>query len=557
MKSVRGFASLLLVLFGVGCQFAQSAGSKVGAGSGEFRINLAGEPATLDPNLSSFNNSIAVVTQLFAGLLRFNQDLTLAPHAAEVVPSPENGGISPDGLTYTFRLRRDLKWSDGTPVTARDFEFSAKRMLDPRLSARYASFYYDIRGAEDYNRAAGTQEQPKNADEAALAQLRERVGVRALDDYTLQFTLRQARFTFLQLSALWPLYPLRADVIAEKGDQWAEAGSLIGNGPFTLAQWEHQDQIVMVPNPHYFGEKPRVARIVYRIITDTNAEFAAYRSGELDATRVPPANVRAVLSDATLGQELYRAPDLRTFALQFNLAHPPFDNTRVRQAISLAVDRRAFVEKVRNGVGTAAYSWIPPGMPGHDPEAGRQWEFNAARARSLLAEAGYPEGRGLPAVAFQYSDSSTNKLIAEFLQGQMKENLGLGVEIEPVESKAFSRLIADEKFQWALLGWVADYPDPDNWLPEIFGSRGGNNHTGYRSPRFDELARAALAEPDPSRRLGLWGEAQRLVVEDAPVVFLEHRESFWLVKPHLDGLRPTAMDPLIGSLFYDQIAVQR
>ena len=529
----------------------------MGAGDGEFRINLAGEPATIDPNLSSFNNSIAVVTQLFAGLLRFNQDLTLAPHAAEVVPSAQNGGISPDGLTYTFRLRRDIKWSDGTPVSARDFEFSAKRMLDPRLSARYASFYYDIRGAEEYNRAAGTREQPKSIDEGALAQLREQVGVRALDDHTLQFTLRQPRFTFLQLAALWPLYPLRADLIQEKGESWTEAGSLVSNGPFVLTQWEHQDQLTMVPNPHYFGEKPRVRRIVYRIITDINAEFAAYRSGELDATRVPPANVRAILSDATPSQELHRAADLRTFGLQFNLARPPFDNARVRQAISLAVDRRAFVEKVRNGVGTAAYSWIPPGMPGHDPEAGRQWEFNPGRARLLLADAGHLEGRGLPAIAFQYSDSTTNKLIAEFLQGQLKENLGLGIELEPVESRAFSRLITDEKFQWALLGWVADYPDPDNWLPEIFGSRGGNNHTGYSSHGFDELARAALAEPDAQRRLRLWGEAQRLVVEDAPVVFLEHRESLWLVKPHLKGLRPTAMDPLIGSLFYDQIAVQR
>lgn len=541
---------------GAGCQ-AASGPSPGGAGSGEFRINLAGEPPTLDPSLTAFNTSIAVVTQLFAGLLRFNQDLTLAPYAAEVVPSVENGGISRDGLTYTFRLRGDIKWSDGTQVTARDFEYGAKRFLDPRLGARYASFYYDIQGAEEYNRALGTANQPKTVADAALTDLRDRVGVRALDDHTLQFTLRQPRFTFLQLAVLWPLYPLRGDVIAEKGDQWAEVGSLVSNGPFMLNQWERQDQIVMVPNPHFFGEKPRVGRIVYRIITDLNAEFAAYRSGELEATRVPPTNVKAVLSDPGLSQELHRASDLRTFALQFNVTLPPFDNSRVRQAVALAVDRRAFVEKVRSGVGKVAYSWIPPGMPGHDPEAGRQWDLNPARARALLAEAGYPEGRGLAPLAFQYSDTGPNKLIAEFLQGQMKENLGLNLQVEPMESRAFSRLMTDRKFQWALIGWVADYPDPDNWLPEIFGTGAGNNHAGYSNPGFDELARMAQSEPDPQRRLQLWGDAQRLVVEDAPMVFLEHRESFWLVKPYLKGLRPTAMDPLPGSFFYTQVAVQR
>lgn len=500
-----------------------------------FRVNLAGEPNTIDPNKASWATERSVIMLLFVGLLDFNSDLSLKAACAQEIPTVANGGISADGLTYTFKVKSNVTWSDGSKVTAHDFEYSIKRMLDPDTAAEYASFYFDIVGAAAFNAAA-------SADAATKTALRNAVGVTAVDDTSLRITLAQTRPTFLSIMALWPTSPVKESVITAKGNLWTEAGNLIGNGPYTLKEWVHQDHMTFTLNTNYWDTKPTLTEIKYLMILDATQELSAYKNGELDMARVPVGTETATLADPVYGKQVVRNNDLSTYAFQFNVNKAPFDNLLVREAMSCAIDRVAFVEQVRGGVGTPAYSWIPPGMPGYDADLGKDFAFNVTKAKQLLADAGYPNGVGMPELKFQYADTASNRTIAQFLQAQLKTNLNLDLTLEPMEPAAFSAFVNSEQHTWAWFGWGADYPDPDNWLPDLFGTGGGNNHTGYSNPAFDTLARQALMELDNILRLQMWAQAQEIVMADMPIVTMFYRERFYVVQPYVKGLEPTGMD---------------
>ncbi len=511
-------------------------------------MNLAGEPNNIDPNRASWSSERTIIMQVFEGLLGFKQDLSLVAAVAREIPSVANKGISADGKTYTFKLKDNVTWSDGKKVTAKDFEYSIKRLFDPDLAAEYTSFYFDIVGGEACYSAG-------DKDAATKAQLKNAIGVKALNDTTLEIKLNQPRPTFLQLMALWPVYPIREDIVSQHGDKWTEPPNYIGNGPFIMTEWVHQDHITMKANPKYWGTKPKLAEINFRMITDANAALAAYRNNELDISGVPVGTEKATMADPVLGTQIVRYAELVTFGPQFNVTVPPFDNKLVRQAIATAIDREAFVNKVRNGVGKPAYSWIPPGMPGYDPELGKQYQFNPTKAKQLLTQAGYPDPTKLPVMKYQYADTASNTLIAQFLQGQLKDNLGITLTLEPTEPKAFSAMVNAEKHTWAWFGWGADYPDPDNWLPDIYGTGGGVNHTLYSSAEFDRIAALAKSELDNNKRLDLWAQAHKIVVEDVPVAFMFYRERFVLVKPSIKGsLKTTGMDGTVaGDMFFHDV----
>ncbi|AHB13720.1 MULTISPECIES: peptide ABC transporter substrate-binding protein [Dehalococcoides] len=514
-----------------------------------FRVNLAGEPNTIDPNKASWATERSVIMLLFVGLLDFNSDLSLKAACAQEIPTVANGGISADGLTYTFKVKSNVTWSDGSKVTAHDFEYSIKRMLDPDTAAEYATFYYDIVGAAEFNGAA-------DADAATKTALRNAVGVTAVDDTTLRITLAQTRPTFLSIMALWPTSPVKESVITAKGTAWTEAGNLIGNGPYTLKEWVHQDHMTFTINQNYWDTKPTLTEIKYFMITDATQEYSAYQNGELDMARVPVGTETAVLADSVYGKHVVRNNDLTTFAFQFNVNKAPFDNLLVRQAMSCAIDRVAFVDQVRGGVGAPAYSWIPPGMPGYDADLGKDFAFNVTKAKQLLADAGYPNGVGLPELKFQYADTASNRTIAQFLQAQLKTNLNIDLTLEPMEPSAFSAFVNSEQHTWAWFGWGADYPDPDNWLPDLFGTGGGNNHTGYSNPAFDALARQAMMELDNTLRLQMWAQAQEMVMNDMPIVTMFYRERFYVVQPYVKGLEPTGMDgTIMGDTSFVNVSI--
>ncbi len=516
-----------------------------------FITDLYGEPATIDPNKVVWSDQITIVKQCFNGVLGFNPDLSLKPVTATEIPTFENGGISSDGLTYTFKLRHDVTWSDGAKVTAKDCVYGIKRMLSPDVAAGYASFYLDIMGAKEYNSSI-------NKDDSAKKQLRDSVGITALDDYTLQIRLSNPRPAFLQVMALWPVYPIREDIINKYGDKWTEPGSYIGNGPFTLSEWVHGDHITLKANPNYWGAgKPRVGQIVFKMISDVNAALAAYKNEEMHMVMVPGGTEKAVMADSVLSKEILRYPKLSTYGIFFNVTKAPFDNVKVRQAFATAIDRVSYIDKVHAGVGKPAYSWIPQGMAGYDADLGLEYKFDPAKAKRLLTEAGYADVNKLPPIKFTYFNTGTDPMDAQFIQGQLKANLGIEITLDPMESKAATEAFNSGNYQVGLNGWFADYPDPDNWLPPIFKTGAGTNFTKYSNPQFDELCEKASKELDYTRRMELWAKAHEIIVRDVPIAFIYNVETLWLLKPYVKGLTTTGMDATPGDFFYRDIYIDK
>ena len=505
----------------------------------EFRVNLGGEPSSLDPQRASSLPEFSVIRQIFQGLIGFKPDLTLEPVVATEVPTEENGGISEDGLVYTFNLRDDVTWSDGEKLTASDFVFAIKRLLDPQVAAPTAGLYGSIKGGREYNSA--TEE-----DEATRQSLRDALAVEARDELSLVITLAEPNPTFLQKMALTPAFPVRQSTIEQFGDGWTEPEGYVGNGPYVMTEWVHQDHITLEVNPNYWGPRPNLTTISFEMIGDPNSELSAYLSDELDLAQVPPGTERATLEDPNLSRELLRSTALFHDGLFFNTTAEPFDNLKVRQAFATAIDREAWIDKVRSGVGHPAVSWLPPDMPGYDPELGQEYAFNADRARALLAEAEFAEGTDFPEITLSYINVGDQGLMAEFLQEQMRQNLDVTVNLEPLDPPSFFGKVAGAgQFQWASLGWGADYPDPENFLAPLFTTGSQFNLSRFSNPAFDALAAQAATELDQAKRIGLWQQAHEIVVSQVPVAPFFYRERFFLKKPSVQGLTLTGVDGFI------------
>jgi oligopeptide transport system substrate-binding protein len=507
-----------------------------------LRLRLIGEPKTIDPHLSNFTTESTVARQLFAGLFTYDEDLKIVPNLAAEVPTVENGGISRDGLTYTIKLDKDAMWSDGKPVTANDLVYSLRRALDPKLASPNVSFLYSIAGAREYNTALSAAGDVPPTD-AQLASLRDKVGVSAKDANTVVYQLRQANPSFLNQLVLSTTFPVRQDVVERYGDRWTEAGNLIGNGAFVLTEWAHNERIVFEPNPYWAGQKPSLTQVVINFIADDAAAYAAYLAGEIDVVTVPAANLREVSTPGSpLNSELVGVPDLSTHAIFMNQAQAPFDNIKLRQAFQMAVDREAYVTGVLQGAGEPTTSWLPPALPGANTSLGREYEFNPAKAKQLLSEAGFPNGEGLPPITFMATATDANRIVGQFLEDQFKKNLGIDVTTEYIDSRTRSARFTASQFQVTVQSWSADWPYPDNWLPDLFGSTGQNNKIAFRSAAFDEAIAKAAAETDDDKRLALYNEAHRIMLSDAAISPLYNRETFILVKPQVKNLIFTAVD---------------
>ena len=552
LVTARWFATALAVL---GLALAACSGDKDSSNSGSaskappeqqvLKLRLQGEPKTIDPQLSNQAAEVTLTRPLFAGLFTYNEKLEVVPNLAQEMPSVANGGISPDGTTYTVKIKPDSKWSDGKAVTAQDFVYSMQRAIDPKLAGPYASFFYGINGAAAYNSALGTPDQPKTPSDAELATLRASLGVSAKDGSTVVYKLTQPNPSFLNMLALWTAFPVRQDVV-EKGPTWTEAETHVGNGPFKLAQWSHNEKMVLVPNPNWAGEKPNLQRIEIYFIADDFAAYQAYQAGELDVVTVPPAAIKEV---ATPGHPYYDQltiePNLATFALFMNNKMAPFDNEKVRKAFGTAIDRKAYVDGVLQGGGVPATSWIPPGMPGYNDKLGSQYNFDSAKAKQLLADAGYANGQGMPKVTFTMVNSDTNRLVGQFVQAQLKQNLGVEVDFNYVEGREYGRVFTQNLHQVTIQRWSADWPYPDNWLPDLFSSGALNNHAAYSNSKFDGLMLKAAAETENARRLGLYDEAHKLMIDDAGIVPLYNPVTYVLVKPKVQNYIITGLDGYI------------
>ena len=378
-----------------------------------------------------------------------------------------------------------------------------------------------------------------------------------MDDHTIVYKLTQPNPSFLNQLALPTAFPVRQDVVEKFGDRWTEAETHVGNGPFVLSEWTHGEKLVLQPNPYWFGEKPALQRIEIFIIADDVAAYQAYKANELDVVTVPPAAIEEVSQTGSpFADQLSIEPELSTFALFMNNKVAPFDNEMVRQAFGTAIDRNAYVNGVLAGAGTPTTSWIPPGMPGYNADIGSQYKFDAAKAKQLLSDAGYADGASLPAVTFTMVNSDTNRLVGQFVQDQLKQNLGVDVNFDYVEGKEYFRIFATGSHQIVIQRWGADWPYPDNWLPDFFVTGSPNNFDGYSNSTFDSLMQRVAAETDNDARLALYDEAHKLVIDEAGIVPLFNPVTYVLVRPNVANYVMTGVDGYIkGDLNFGKVYI--
>ncbi|MBP1465682.1 peptide ABC transporter substrate-binding protein [Candidatus Chloroploca sp. M-50] len=510
------------------------------AQAGVLRINTGNEPDNVDPQKSSFVSEIQFIMMAYQALMTFDGNMEPIPAAAESVET------SADGLKYTFKLRPDGQYSDGTPVTAQNFEYAWRRLADPETAGEYQSLPCGIiKGYSEYSATACEGMEMEEALARDQDELLANFGVKAIDDLTLEIELVAPAPYFLSMAALWIGAPAREQDIAKGDDWWYYPENYIGNGPFIMTEWDHGNRAVWEANPNYAGPLGPVAlqRVEYYMITESQVAFQAYQNGELDMLAVAPEDLQAVQSDPTLSQELLPVSGSCTFYFGFNTTKAPFEDLKVRQGFAQAFDREAWNRDIFGGLGSVAYSFIPPGFPGYQPEL-RLWEFDPEAAKALIAESSYGGVENLPEIKLTYSASARNNARFEWMAGQLKTNLGIDAVLDPIDPTAFSAATKDNPPQMFSLGWCADYPDPQNWI-SLFQTNGLlSTRVGYSNPEFDALVIQADVEQDPVKRAELYAQAQEILVTDAPVAFTRNDGGYELVKPYVQGVTGETITPI-------------
>ena len=482
-----------------------------------FRMSIKTEPPTLDWTLATDSVSIIILTNIMEGLTQYDAELNPQPAIAK------KWEYSEDGKTITFFIRDDVVWSDGKPVTAKDFEYSWKRLLAPETAAQYAYFLFDIENASQYN--SGEITDP------------DQVGVQALSPHILQVRLKKPVAYFPSITTFMVTYPAREDIILKYGDAWTEPENIVTNGPYTLEQWEHEYKLVLKANPQHFEGKPAVDAIRIFVVQEPTTALTLYETNELDYIELPPV----AIPNYKTSSEYRNMPQLRGYYYGFNVQKAPFNDRRVRQAFAHAIDRARIPEFLKGGE-LPSSSWIPQGMFAYNENIGSK--FDPQKARALLAQAGYADGKGFPKVTAAFNTGDVNRLIGEFIQAQWKEHLNVHVDFESQEWKVFlSRLDLDPP-QVFRLGWGADFPDPDNFMNLFIGSS-GNNRLKWAHPRYDELVALGSTLKNPQDRKAVYDEAQVLLTEqEAPMIPLFVSAQNLLVKPYVQGLENNAMELL-------------
>ncbi|OHE67551.1 MAG: ABC transporter substrate-binding protein, partial [Treponema sp. GWA1_62_8] len=470
-KSLLIVASLLMAT----ALFAEGQ-KELTANDAEFIMNNAAEPQSIDPSHIQGVPEHRIYMALFEGLT-IND-----PKTSSAVPGiAESWTASADGKTVTFKLRKST-WSDGTPVTAKNFVDGWIRTLKPETAAEYAYMIgMVVKGAADFN--AGTNKDPAS------------VGVKAIDDYTLQVELLGPAAYFVDMTAHYSFAPLPMHAIEKFGDDWIKPENFVGNGPFSLKEWKPQDYIFVVKNPKYWDAKNvKLSSIKLLAVTDEKTSYNMFTKGELDWDTSTPTDI---IDEVKLRPDFNVNPQIATYYYCFNNKRAPFDNVLVRRALSAAVDKKGLVEKVTKAGQLPTDAFTPP-MAGFTPQNGVG--FDVAKAKAYLAQAGYPDGKGFPSFTIKYNTNEGHKKIAEYIQEQWKTNLGLDCNLQNEEWKTFLDTRSNtHDFSVARHGWVGDYADPSNFL-ELFLAGGGNNDGQYENPKFDTLIKKAATLPNGTER---------------------------------------------------------
>lgn len=480
------------------------------------------EPESLDPAIITGQPEGRIARALFQGLTSIDRTGKPVPGVAE------SWDLSGDGKTYTFHLRPDAKWSDGRPVTAHDFARSWERTLTPATGSSYNYQLYYIKNALPF--AEGT-----------LTDFSQ-VGVKALDDRTLEVTLENPTPFFVDLCAFPTLFPVPVDLIEKVGDEWIKPKNIITNGPFVLEDWRINDRIRLRKNPHYW-KKDQVALETIDVfpIAKANVAFNFYASGGADLVMDKGLAPPALLDELKKRDDFHAAPFLGSYFLRFKCVEGPFADPRVRKAFSMAVDKQRIVEKVTRAGETPAGSLVPPGLEGYESPEGLG--FDPEKARALLAEAGFPDGQGFPLTRYLYSEGELNEAIAVELQSMWQQTLGVKVSLARQEWKVYLNSVDSLDYDIARSSWVGDYPDPNTFL-DMFITGGGNNRTGWSDPEYDELISQATRETDPAKRFEILRNAEQILIPEESVICpIYYYVGIQLYDPkRVKGVEPNLLD---------------
>jgi oligopeptide transport system substrate-binding protein len=524
--NLKGVLCRLLVvgvLFSSLAPLANAAGETDAKRTFTFRVN--GEPATLDWNRAHTPIETYLMVNLMEGLVGLDENLKPVPAIAQ------SWKVSPDGKTYTFKLRPDVQWSDGVPVKAKDFAFSWKRLLQPLTAASYAYLLFDIEGAEDFNKGA--------------LQDFSKVGIKAIDDLTFEVKLKHPVAFWHYIPTFWVTFPLREDIVTKYGARWDMPGRMVTVGPFTLESHDLESKIVLKANPKYYGPHGNIERAVGLIVKDDSTAVTLFESGRLDfMTDIPSLDLQRLANKP----ELKTYPYLKTGYMAFVVNKFPLSNVRVRRAIEMAIDKSQFGGLLHGGQ-TPATSFVPPKMMGYSKKAGL--DYNPDAARKELAKAGIDPSHPIE-MDMILANWDKNLTLAQFIQAQLKKNLGIVLNLQPFDHKTFRAQLDLKVYGSYLNSWSGDYPDPDNFMSVFLGGA-GNNRTGWKNPKYDELVVSARSEQNSKVREKKYTEAQKILLEeDAVVVPLFYEPNIALVQKRVKGLE---LNPL-NYLYFKKVNLE-
>ncbi|MCA9876337.1 MAG: peptide ABC transporter substrate-binding protein [Thermomicrobiales bacterium] len=505
------------------------------------RVQQITYPDVVDPQKSSFTSEIAILALVYEGLTRLDDTQATVPAAAE------SWEYNDDATSITFTLRPDLKFSDGSPLTAENFRYAIERTCDPVTAGEYQSILFDIVGCAEFaglalDESGEARDFTPEEHEAARAAL----GATAVDDRTLQIDMVRPVPFMHTLAYTWVFYPVKAEVVAADPDNWwKSAENHIGNGPFAVTSIAEDQEWSFAANDNYWQGRPKLDGIDYVYVDDSSVALEAYRAGDLDIVSIQPPQMPEVEADPDLAAALVSYPSASTFNLAMNLAQEPFNDVKVREAFAYAMDRETLCADLRAGDCTPALSWVPPGVAGAiETDA---FAFDPEAAVQALADSSYGGPENLPEIKIYYnSDTSGRGEQVEWVAGQIRDILGVELTIEPTDGTTLTALRKDSTTHPQLLfvgGWIQDYPDPQNWLSVYWTcSSTFAERTGYCNEEFDKLIEQGDTTVDPDARLTFYEQAGELLVADQPGPFLYNLTQKFVVNPAITGYTPTASE---------------
>jgi len=504
-----------------------------------LRYAITTEPTTFDPALVRDGPTIDMLFHVFEGLVQWDENNRVRPNLAE------SWSVSEDGRTYTFTLKKGVRFHNGREVTAEDFKYSIERACDPELASPVSATYLnDIVGALDkLNRKA-----------------QEVKGVEVVDKYTLRITIDHPKAYFLAKLTYPTAYVVCREAIEQNGDEVngkrlrINERCAVGTGPFKMTQYVPGSKVVLEANKEYHAGAPKLDGIERPIVLDASTRHAMYERGDLDIVDVQKGDLLRDQQDPVLSKELRTFERAAVFYLGLNQnAFAPFKDRRVRLALAYATDKDAIVKVALMGVPQKANGIIPPGVLGYDPSF-QGIPYEPEKARQLLAEAGYPNGKGFPTLTLTFREKTPDlRRAAEMIKEQYRKELGINVELREMEWGAFLDALDRKELPFVHLRWMADYLDAQNFLSVLLRTGVPENVVGYSNPRFDALCDAADKEQDEQKRIQLYREAERIAVQDVPWIPIYFQRDVELIKPYVKGIR----DSLMGHLPHVTTYIER